>query len=176
MSLPNNRPEPGQYPAYFGNYIGLLPADEDVFDLMQVQANEVIELLTGLSEAEAEKAYAPGKWTIKELVQHMLDSERIFAYRALCIARGEKASLPGYEENDYAANSFANQRSMASMMEEYTMVRDSTIKLFRSFPEEVYDNLGTANDQPVSVRSILFVIPGHERHHINILKERYLKR
>lgn len=174
MTLTISRPKQSEYPLYYHTYVNQLPEATDVLDLLVAQADEVQQLVSPLDDARAEEAYAEGKWTIKELVQHMLDSERIFAYRALCIARGEQASLPGFDENMYAENSQANSRQLKDILEEYRLVRTSNLYLFRSFTNEMLENVGIANNNPVTLRGLIHVIAGHERHHLNILKSRYL--
>jgi hypothetical protein len=133
MTLTISRPQQSEYPLYYHTYVSQLPEDANVLDLLAEQADELQQLVGPLNDARAEEAYAEGKWTIKELLQHMLDSERIFAYRALCIARGEQASLPGFDENMYAENSEANNRQIKDILEEYRLVRTSNLYLFRSF-------------------------------------------
>ena len=152
-----------------------LPEEGDVLNLLEEQAADLRHMLLGMSDQRAEESYAEGKWTIKELLQHMIDSERIFAYRALCIARGEEASLPGFDENRYAGNSLANMRLLKDILEEYDLVRRSNLLMFRSFTSEMLDNVGTANGKQISLRGLIHVTAAHERHHINILAERYLK-
>ena len=121
------------------------------------------------------KGYASGNWTLKELIVHVTDTERIFAYRALCIARGEQAMLPGFDENTYAAASNAESRSIESIMAEYNSVRQASIALLAGLSDEVFLNMGNANNIPVSVRALAYQIAGHELHHMNIIKERYLQ-
>ncbi|MEJ8756683.1 DinB family protein [Pontibacter sp. H259] len=174
MALTIPRPQAAEYPLYYHTYVDQLPEQGDFFDILEIQATELQNLLGNLDEAKANEAYAEGKWTIKELFQHMLDSERIFAYRALCIARGETASLPGFDENMYAESSYANVRLLRDMLEEYNLMRKSNLYLFRSFTDEVLANVGTANNKEITLRGLLYVIAGHELHHINILKSRYL--
>ncbi|MBC6989726.1 DinB family protein [Hymenobacter sp. BT491] len=169
------RPVSGQYPVYYDeSYYPRVPAGADPLELLEQQTAELQQLLGGLSEEQALTAYAPGKWSIKEMVQHLTDTERIFAYRALCIARGETQSLPGFDENTYAAESDANSRTLSELLAENEMVRKSSLALFRSFRPAQLDRVGLANNNPISVRALLYVLPGHEAHHINVLRERYL--
>lgn len=118
-------------------------------------------------------AYAAGKWTLKELLQHVTDTERVFIYRAMCVARGEKQSLPGFDEDMYAANSNANARSWKSLAEEFLAVRQSSRLLFESFTEEMLNQSGTANNRPIHVNAIGFILVGHALHHMHIARERY---
>ncbi len=110
------------------------------------------------------------------MLGHLIDSERVFCYRAVAIARGEKQSLPGFEQDDYVNGGNFNSREFSDILEEYQKVREATIPLFKSFDEKVYDRRGVANENPLTVRAVLFLIPGHEKHHLNILKERYFKK
>ncbi len=174
MAVTLNRPQPGEYPDYYQTYMDQLP-EGDLLDLLESQAMELQRLLQGMDDQRAEVAYAEGKWTIKELLQHLLDSERVFAYRALCISRREEASLPGYDENKYAINSKANHRLLSDMLEEYEHVRRSSILLIRSFTPDMLDNRGTANRRAVSLMSVIYIMAAHEVHHMNILQERYLQ-
>ncbi len=123
---------------------------------------------------KADYAYAEGKWTLKELLQHCIDTERIMVYRALCIARGEKQSLPGFDENSYAAASNANIRTWEGLVEEMQLVRKSTILMFDSFNEEQLQQRGSANNHPITCNALGFIIAGHFLHHERIVKERYL--
>ena len=167
------KPASANYPGYFQRYIDLVEED-DLFTGFQNQSLRAKELLNSISEERSNYAYAEGKWTIKELLQHMIDAERIFAYRALCFARGELQSLPGFEENDYAANSFANNRSWNNLVEEFFSVRNTTEILYKSFNPEALTASGTANNNKQSVESIGFIVLGHVNHHLGVLKERYL--
>jgi|SRR6476620_1328399 len=168
-----SKPLPANYPGHFKRYIDLVPETESLSAILN-QGLEIMPFLSAISEEKSMYAYAEGKWTIKELLQHIIDAERIFTYRALCIARGEKENLPGFEENDYAANSFANNRRWDSLVKEFLTVRQSTELLFKSFTEEMLDNLGTSNNKTIDVSSIGFIIAGHYYHHKKILLERYL--
>ena len=168
-----SKPLPGNYPGHFKRYIDLVPETESLSAILN-QGLEIMPFLSAISEEKSMYAYAEGKWTIKELLQHIIDAERIFTYRALCIARGEKENLPGFEENDYAANSFANNRRWDSLVKEFLTVRQSTELLFKSFTEEMLGSLGTSDNKTIDVSSIGFIIAGHYYHHKKILLERYL--
>lgn len=134
----------------------------------------VIEFLNTMPEDKLEYRYADGKWTIKEVIQHIIDAERIFAYRALRIARQDQTPLPGFEENDYVPASFANDRSRAELLSDYKAVREATISLFDSFTDRMLLQIGTASNSPISVRALGFITIGHENHHCQVIKERYL--
>lgn len=166
------KPNAGTYPPYFDNYINQVP-ESDLDAAFQNQHVIVTDFFDTISEAKSGYAYAPGKWTLKEMLQHIIDTERIFNYRALAFARKEPALLPGFEENNYAANSNANTRSWKSLCEELKIVRISTELLFRSFSEEVLNNAGIANNNPTTVHAMGFISIGHLYHHKNIIETRY---
>lgn len=163
----------GPHPTYFDRYISLV-AEDDLQTAFKNQLPVITDLLNSISEEKSMYAYAPGKWTIKELLQHMTDTERIFAYRSLCFARKEAQSLPGFDEDLYAASSNANSRSWASLVSEFLMVRQSTEVLFGSFTEAALLHTGTANNNPATAISMGFTAIGHVYHHKKIMEERYL--
>ena len=167
------KPNKNEYPPYYQSYIDKC-SDNDIVTNLSNNHKESIYLLKNIPEEKANFAYAEDKWSIKELVQHMIDSERVFAYRGMCIARGDTTPLPGFDENAYAANSFANNRTLESLINEFDLVRLSTIDLFNSFNNKVLLRVGNANGLPISVRAIGYITAGHTMHHINILRERYL--
>jgi hypothetical protein len=167
------KPSPTTYPNYFQRYIDQVP-ENNLPEAFNNQTAGIAGFLNSISEEKSTYAYAEGKWTIKELLLHMTDTERIFNYRALCLARGEQQNMPGFEENDYAANSHANERSWAGLVDEFLLVRKCTETLFSTFNEAVMNNAGTANNNPTSVISLGFITVGHYYHHKKILQERYL--
>ena len=166
------RPDLSRVPDYYHRYIAYVQPN-DLAKAMQ-QQQEVISFLKSLPAEKWNYAYAEGKWTIKEMVQHMIDTERIFAYRALTFARKDATALPGFEENDYAAASDANRRSPASLIRDLQVVQESSALLFESFSEAQLEAEGVANGKSVYVRGIGFILVGHVLHHMSILKERYL--
>lgn len=168
------KPAKGNYPEYFQKYIDQVP-EEDMHTAFANQLPVITEFLHSISEEKANFSYAPGKWTIKELLQHIIDTERIFNYRALCFARHEKASLPGFDENEYAAHSNASHRSWSSLLEEFFTLRRSTEQLFESFTPEALVNQGLSNNNKNTAGSIAFITIGHVYHHKKVLEERYLK-
>lgn len=168
-----SKPLPGTYPPYFENYIKQVPED-DLSEAFKGQREIVTSFFDTIDEVKANAAYAPGKWTLKELLQHVIDGERIFNFRALSFARGEKASLPGFEENEYAANSNANRRSWKSLCEELKEVRKGTEMLFNSFTTEMLKHSGLANNNPTTVHALGFITIGHLYHHKKIIETRYL--
>ncbi len=166
------KPSLTSYPAYFQKYVALVPED-DLITAFTNQLPAIQQLLSVISEEKSNYAYDTGKWTLKELLQHIIDTERIFNYRALCFSRKETVSLPGFEENDYAANSNANARNWQDLVDEFIAVRTSTELLFKSFTDEMLETSGTSNNNPATVNSIGFITLGHFYHHKNIIEERY---
>jgi hypothetical protein len=167
------KPLPSSHSTYFQKYIDLVP-EEDLTEAFRHQSLALTKFLYSINEEKSNHSYAPGKWTIKELIQHMIDTERIFAYRALCFARRELQNLPGFDENEYAANSNANVRHWKDLADEFLFVRKSTEILFHGFSEEALSISGTANNNPATAASMGFTAIGHVYHHMNVLKERYM--
>jgi len=167
------KPIEGSFPSYFTNYIKLVN-ENNVLEALAHQQPVFVEFFDAIPAEKADYSYAPGKWTLKELLQHMIDTERIFAYRALCVARKETQSLPGFDENEFVLQSHANKRVWTEMLSELKLVRQTTEILFRSFSLEVYGHIGLSSNKPVTVSALGFIIVGHVYHHINIIKERYL--
>jgi len=167
------KPIEGSFPSYFTNYIKLVN-ENNVLEALAHQQPIFVEFFDAIPAEKADYSYAPGKWTLKELLQHMIDTERIFAYRALCVARKETQSLPGFDENEFVLQSHANKRVWTEMLSELKLVRQTTEILFRSFSLEVYGHIGLSSNKPVTVSALGFIIVGHVYHHINIIKERYL--
>lgn len=161
-----------EYPAYYAPYLRAIEG-ADVPTLMRAQLAEIEQLGLVIDEERAAYRYAEGKWSIKELLGHLVDCERIFGYRALCIARGETQHLPGFDENDYVANAHFDKRPFSSIIEEFLALRLSNIVLFESFSDEQRAMVGQANGNPVSVRAIESIIVGHVHHHLTVLRERY---
>jgi hypothetical protein len=168
-----SKPIEGNYPTYFSQYIFKVP-EENLEEAFRNQQNIIAHFFNNIPEIKWEYAYAPGKWTLKEMLQHIIDTERIFAYRSLCIARKETQSLPGFNENDYAANSYANGRNWNSLVEELKMVRLTTEMLFNSFPAETLNQSGFSSNNPVTVNALGFISVGHIYHHIQVIKEKYI--
>jgi uncharacterized damage-inducible protein DinB len=167
------RPTASEHDEYFGRYIGLVP-EGDILEILDSERVETLTLLAGLSEEKSEYRYAEGKWSIREVIGHLIDSERMFQYRALCFARRDPAHLPSFEENDYAKESNAHQRPLAELAEEFDLVRRSSISLFKGFDEEMTARSGKASVFEFSVRSFAFILAGHEMHHRGVIVERYL--
>lgn len=168
------RPGADEHAPYYGAYVGKVP-DGDVVRTLAAQIGETAALLRGIPEAGAGHRYAEGKWSIREVVGHVADAERIFAYRALRFARGDGTELPGFDEAAFVARSRLDHRTLGSLVDELLAVRGATVALFdHLFPEE-WDRRGTANGKVMSVRALAWVIAGHERHHVAVLRERYLR-
>jgi uncharacterized damage-inducible protein DinB len=168
------KPKDGEFPQYAIMYIGLVPDDGLLLKHLQDNFIAIKELILSLPEEKLLYRYAKDKWTIKEILVHIIDDERIYAYRALRFARNDKTELPGFEQDDYALNSGANDRSVQNILEEYEAVRNATIALFNGLPEDSFMRSGVANKNKATVRALAYHIAGHELHHINIIKEKYL--
>ena len=146
----------------------------ELIESLKLSSQKAIDFFKTVPAEKHEFSYASNKWTIKEILLHLIDAERIFAYRALRFARNDKTPVLGFEENDYVPESYANTRSLEDLLEEYKKQRESTLALLSSFSDEVLKRVGVANGSEISVRAIGFIIVGHETHHLGIIKERYL--
>jgi len=162
-----------EYPDFYKSYIQELE-EVELIEELEICLHEFIKFVQNISMDKFDYQYAEGKWTIKEIIQHLIDSERVFSYRALRISRNDKTSLPGFDENDYVANSNGKVRSLQSLLTEMAVVRQSTLSLFNSFSQEQLTKIGITSNREVSVRAIGFIIIGHQKHHQKIFLERYL--
>ncbi len=162
-----------EYASFYRPYIDKAQ-NLDLKEGLRQNFEKIYEFLNTIPESKLEYRYADDKWTIKEVIQHIIDTERIFAYRALRIARQDPTPLPGFEQNDYVPVSFANNRNIAELLADYKAVRQATISLFDSFTDTMLMQIGVANNCPISVRALGFITIGHENHHCNVIKERYL--
>ncbi|WDO12004.1 DinB family protein [Flavobacterium sp. WW92] len=162
-----------EYAPYYATYISKVE-EADLVEELEISVHEFIKFVQNIPLDKYDYSYAEGKWTIKDIIQHLMDSERIFAYRALRIARNDKTSLASFEENEYAAIAGANQRSIRDLLTELAIVRQSTIALFKTFSEDVLKRIGVASGYDVSVRALGVIIIGHQKHHQRIFMERYL--
>jgi hypothetical protein len=168
----NIRPEINEYDPYYQTYIKYV-SEGNIEDVLFDQQKASIEFFKSFSEEQSHFSYAPQKWSIKEVIGHITDTERIMAFRLLAIARGETVSLPGFDENSYVANASFNQQRYQDLIEGFQLVRQSSISLIKSLEPEVLTRVGVANHSNVSVRALAYIIAGHELHHRSILKERY---
>jgi len=168
-----SRPKADEHSEYYGRYIARVP-DGDFVALLRDQFMDTTALLKDVSADRANYAYAPGKWTIKQVVGHLMDAERVFSYRALWFARNANTDLPGFEENDWANVANHSRRSLDDLVEEYKAVRAATVQFAKNLGADEQLRRGKANGEPISVRALLYIIAGHERHHGAVLRERYL--
>ena len=166
------RPQAGEYAPYYERYISLI-ADNDILATLDRQRRETVLLLSGLSEEQGDFRYAPDKWSAKQVLGHVCDTERIFAYRALRIARGDATPIEGFEQDDYVKNGPFARHAIAEVIEDYIAVRRATISLLRSLEDAAWSRRGVANKNEVTVRAIAYTIAGHELHHRRILQEKY---
>jgi len=167
------RPDATEYAPFYGTYVGKVP-DGDLLELLERQRRETQNLLAGLSDTQALHRYAPGKWSIKEVVGHLMDSERVFCYRALRFARADEKPLQGFDEKAWVPAGSFDARPLADLAAELDAVRRATIALFGGFDAAALARKGTANNNEVTVRALAWIVAGHERHHVAILRERYL--
>lgn len=165
------RPLPGEFNPYYDKYVSLVPSG-NVVGLLEQQPPETVALFKSLS-AKADFRYAPGKWSVKEMLGHLNDTERIMSYRALRIARGDKTPLAGFEQDDYIRDGNFGQRTLADLLDEFLAVRQATVALFRHVDAESGARTGVANNSPASVRALAYIIAGHELHHRKVLQEKY---
>lgn len=166
-----NLPQPNEYPQWAKNYIDQVSGD--LFEILERQATEWPEFINSIAHV-ADHAYAPGKWTIREMTGHIIDTERILAYRLTAFARHEQEALPGFDEDQYVAQAHFSERSLQSFTEEFHLLRSANLYLFRSLNATEASRMGTASGRQISCRALLFVIAGHVIHHTRIIKERYL--
>lgn len=162
-----------EYAPFYKGYILLAPENMSIENALNQSFKAFSSYFKNLTEKQALYSYADGKWTLKEVLVHCMDTERIMSYRALRFARGDKTELPGFNQDDFVPHSNANSRTVIDLIEEYSSLRQSTIQLFNSFNDDVLKRTGVGNGYTMSVRAIGFMISGHELHHLNICKERY---
>lgn len=168
------RPQPGENAPYYDRYISLVSGN-DVLAAFDEQRRQMLLLLSGRPESDGDLRYAPGKWSLKEVLGHINDTERVMSYRALRISRGDTTPIEGFEQDDYVRNGPFASHTLADGIEDYIAVRRATITLFRNLDEPAWARRGTANKNEVSVRALAYVIAGHELHHRKIIEEQYLK-
>ena len=169
------RPEPGEYAPYYDRYISLV-AGSDILRTLDDQRRQMVLLLSGRDEADGDFRYAPDKWNAKEVLGHVCDTERIFSYRALRIARGDRTPIEGFEQDDYVRNGPFAKGPLSDVIEDYIAIRRATLTLLRNLDEAAWTRRGVANKNEVSVRAIAYTIAGHELHHRRILEEKYFSK
>jgi len=169
------RPLSQEYPVYFKRYTSLVP-DGDIIDILCTLQQETLQILSRLSEEVGAYRYEKDKWSIKEVLGHIIDTERVFAYRALCFARDISIHQPPYDQDVYVENANYHERSLIEIAEEYKVVRDNSIVYFRTLNEEISHNMGSASDYKMSLRTIPFIMAGHEIHHRRVIEQRYVKK
>jgi hypothetical protein len=166
------RPAPSEYAQFYHGYVSAVP-DGDLIELLASQKRETAALLKGIDETKSRHRYAPGKWTIREVVGHLADAERVFTYRALRFARGDATPLASFDENAWAEASNAGSRSLADLASDLAVVRAATLGLLGGFSDAEFARSGIASGKPVTVRALAYITAGHERHHVRVLHERY---
>ncbi|WP_239616752.1 DinB family protein [Cohnella mopanensis] len=169
----NNRPAQNEYGAYYHQYVSLVP-DGDIQDILAGLLEHMSAYLSDIPETQGNYRYAPGKWSIKEVIGHINDNERIMSYRLLRIARGDQTPLAGYDQDEFMQGVDFDSSSLADLIEDYISVRRATLTLLRGLSEEAWTRSGSANNCVLSARSLAYIIAGHEIHHLNIIKERYI--
>ena len=172
--LTASRPQADEYAPSFAGYVARIGDNEDVLVVLAGQLDEVLGRLGSAPDSRGDFRYALGKWSLKDVVGHLSDTERVFAYRALCIGRGDTDPLPGFDDQAWVAEVGAGDRTLADRVEEWGHVRRATLALFRYLPAARWSSHGTAGDQPISVRALAYVIAGHVRHHLEVVEARYL--
>lgn len=166
------RPNKNDYAPYYEGYISLVEGN-DIFKILVSQSIETQKVLNSFPKAMGAFTYQPGKWTVKEVIGHLIDTERVMAYRALCIARDEKQLLPGFDQDDYVKSGNFNKRDLFDLVYEFRLLRESNMLLAKGLDKEVLSKRGTANNKEVTVLALFYIIAGHEKHHMNILMDRY---
>src|SRR6266480_2068722 len=167
------QPLESEYAPYYHGYISQV-SEDDILPVLRSQTDALDVLLGRVTPERETYRYAEGKWSIREMIGHLIDGERVFGYRSFCIARGEKQNLPGFDQNDYMLTAPYNHIELEDLLSELRLVRLSNIAMFRSLDEEAWNRVGTANGNEITVRALAFIMGGHVRHHMNVLKERYL--
>lgn len=168
-----NRPSETEYAPYYQSYIDQV-SESDIMPVMRSQMDELDVLLGRVEPNQETYRYAEGKWSIREIVGHLIDGERVFGYRVFCIARGEQQNLPGFDQDDYMLTAPYDRIGLEDLLSELRLIRLGNIAMLRTLDEEAWSRSGVANDNSVSVRALVFIMAGHLRHHMNVLRERYL--
>jgi hypothetical protein len=166
------RPGPDEYAPFYADYVGLVP-EADVLPVLAAQPDQLLRLAAAVPKDRETYRYAPGKWSIREILGHMGDGERVFGYRAFCIGRGDQAAFPGFDQEDYLAAASYDDVPLSELAAEFAALRGSNLTVLRRLPRERWGQFGTASDARVTVRALAYVMAGHFRHHLGVLKERY---
>lgn len=166
--------DPKEYEGFFSRYLKYIKGSESTDEVLASSRDAIINHYSGLNEIQLNHVYQTGKWTPKEVLRHLIDTERVMAYRAMRFSRNDKTPLPGFEQNDYVWNSHANEESIQDLLAEYRATRESSRLLFKSMSHQEAERMGTASSLQLSARTFPFIIAGHDRHHLQILVERYL--
>lgn len=168
------KPDRKEYPEFYQTYINALEVEDTLLNHLETSLKHFEEVMSEIAFSQQEYRYAEGKWTIKEIVQHLIDTERVFVYRALRYSRKDSSSLLSFDENSFVTNYEVNKRNFDDMLNEFTLLRRSTVFMFQDFEEEILDRAGKVGDQSISVRAIGYICSGHVIHHLKVIKERYL--
>lgn len=171
-TLQRVRPDATEYAPFYAGYVARVP-EGDVVSALRESGREIVAALGAIPESRGGFRYAPEKWSVREVVGHLVDAERIFCYRALRLARADATPLPGFEENDFVRNAGSDARTLADLVDELRIVREGTVRLFDSFPDDAWERRGVVNGREVSVRALAYITAGHARHHLGVLRERY---
>jgi hypothetical protein len=172
IEIMNKRPQETDYAPYYSRYITLVP-ETDVLSVLKSQVADLGKLTTGVTAEQEVFRYAPGKWSIREVLGHLIDGDRVFGYRAFCLSRGEQAPLPSFDEKAYIAASRYNDRTVADLYAEFTLVRNTNLTYLERLTESDWERKGTVNGNPITVLALVFIMAGHVRHHIDVLHSRY---
>ena len=173
ITIEVGRPNADEYDPAFAGYVARLEDDESVVTVLSDQIDGVACRFSGAAETRGDYRYAPGKWTVKEVIGHLSDTERVFTYRALRIGRGDATALPGFDDQSYVLQMQAEDLSLAGAVRDWQAVRAATLTLFRNLPSAAWQRCGTASGHPASVRALAYIIAGHTRHHLEVIDERY---
>lgn len=172
VTMQSARPDTTEYPPFYAGYVAAVP-EADVVSALRDSGDEIISALAAIPESRGGYRYADGKWSIRIVLGHMIDAERIFSYRALRLARGDATPLPSFEENEYARTAGSDARTVADLVDELRAVRESTVRLFASFPAEAWTRRGVVSGREMSMRALAYITVGHARHHLTVLRDRY---
>jgi len=169
-----SKPLPSEYAPYAAKYVAKVP-NGPVLEILDYLKESTYNFFSRMTTTQADYAYAEGKWTLKQVLGHMIDTERVFSFRAFCFSRGDQSHLPGFEQDDYVANATFETRSIQDLAHEFKVVRESSIYIYSNLTEEQQLLIGTASNHPVSVRALVYMTIGHEIYHLDLIKERYIR-